>query len=358
VLTVCSLSIAVAAVVALVGISNGFARSFHDVYASHGVDLVVSRRGAADRLSSAMDESAADRIHHLEGIDRAAGLLLETMSLEKQEIYGIPTLGIRPDSWLLRDYRLVEGRSLQEGDGRSVLLGVQLAARIGRGAGEKVVFFEDEEYDVAGVFESFSAWENSSLILPLEELQRLTDREAQLTYVNVVLEGRASQEALNRAVQSIEAMEDRLLAMPTEDFVETDARMRLAGAMAWMTSSIALLIGATGIFSTMMTSVYERTHEIGILRAVGWRQSRVVRMILMESGLLSLSAAFLGSLGGILITWAMSYAPAVAGTIVPAIDGWVILLAFLIAVAIGLLGASYPAFRAARLAPTQALRHD
>jgi putative ABC transport system permease protein len=112
------------------------------------------------------------------------------------------------------------------------------------------------------------------------------------------------------------------------------------------------------MFNTMMASVYERTREIGILRAIGWRQTRVIRMILMEASLLSIVAAALGSLAGLLITWGLSRAPVVAGTVVPSIDFQVIGLGFGIAVLIGLLGAAYPAFRGARLVPTEALRHE
>jgi putative ABC transport system permease protein len=356
-LTLCALSTAVAAVVALIGISRDFARSFREVYAVHGIDLVVSRKGAADRLSSAVDESVAERIRTIDGVAKAAGVLLETLSLEEERIYGVPTMGIRTDSWMLHDYRLKSGRSLAPGDAKVVWLGIQLASRLGPEAGRRVRLFEDE-YAVVGVFESFSAWENSSMIMPLNELQRLTDRRGQVTYVNVVLDTLAERMAATRAARDIEALDGRLLAMPTEDFVRTDTRMRLAGAMAWMTSAIALLIGAIGMLNTMITSVFERTREIGILRAIGWKQSRVVRMVLLEAGLLSLASAVAGSLCGIVIIWGLSRAPAVSGTISPAVDWSVIARAFLMAFVIGLLGAAYPAFRAARLIPTEALRHE
>lgn len=357
-LTLCALSTAVAAVVALVGIANGFTRSFSDIYEGHGVDLVVSRKGAADRLSSEMAQAAASRIGQLEVVHGTAGLLLETLSLEEAGVYGVPTLGIEPDSWLLQDYRITAGRNLQASDRKAVLLGVQLALRLQQQVGSQIVLFEDEVFDIVGVFESFSAWENSSMVMPMGELQRLTDRPAQVTYVNVRLEAPVGSESVAQAVHEIEAMDDRLLALPTEDFVKTDTRMRLASGMAWMTSSIALLIGCIGLFNTMMTSVYERTREIGVLRAIGWRQWRVVRMVLAEAGLLSVAAGVIGSVGGVLLTWGMSRSPAVAGTISPSVDWQVITQGFVIAIVIGLLGAAYPAYQAAKLVPTEALRHE
>jgi len=357
-LTLCALSTAVAAVVALVGIANGFTRSFAAMYEGHDVDLVVSRKGAADRLSSEMAQSAADDIARLAGVRDTAGLLLETLSLEKAGLYGVPTMGVRPDSYLLRQYRVQEGRSFRPGDRKAVLLGVQLALRLKQEVGSRIVLFEEEAFEVIGIFESYSAWENSSMVMPLAELQRLTGRPDQITYVNVILERPVSSEKVARVGRAIEAMDNRLLALPTEDFVETDTRMQLASGMAWMTSSIALLIGCIGLFNTMMTSVYERTREIGVLRAIGWRQSRVVRMVLAAAGLLSLAAAVIGSVAGVVLTWGMSRAPFVAGAISPAVGWDVILQGTVIAVVIGLLGAAYPAYHAAKLVPTEALRHE
>lgn len=357
-LTVCGLSAAVAAVVALVGVSNGFMHSFNAVYESHNVDLVVSRKGAADRLSSAMDEAFAERIGGLEHVKRASALLLETMSLEQEGVYGIPMMGIRPESAMMSDYTIRDGRRISADDERVVLLGSQLATRLEQKLGDRVVFFEEEGFEVVGIFESYSTLENGSIIMPMAELQRLTDRKGQVTFVNVMLSGPPTSAAVEAAVNAIEGMDDKLSAMPTQDFVKTDTRIRIAGAMAWMTSSIALLIGAIGMLNTMMTSVYERTREIGILRAIGWTKLRIVRMILIEASLLSVAAATLGILVGVFATWWMSRVPSVAGTISPHVDWSVTLQGFTLAVAIGLLGASYPAYRGARLVPRAALRHE
>jgi putative ABC transport system permease protein len=355
-LTVLGLSTAIAAVVALVGIANGFVRSFSDVYAEHGVDIVVSRKGAADRISSAMDQSYIEQFRNVEGIDDASGFLLETMSLEEIGAYGLPAMGVDPQSRMLDDYRILAGRSFQQGDKKVALLGNQLVPRLAEKVGEQIEFFEDEAFEVVGIFESSSAWENGSLILPVAELQRLTGRPDQVTFVNIVLAGTPTQQDVERVATQIEAIDNKLAALPTADFVKTDARMQIAGSMAWMTSSIALLIGAIGMLNTMMTSIFERTREIGILKAVGWTRSRIVRMVLMEATLLSLAASVVGIAMGIVGTWCLSYAPSVGGIIAPYFDTQVVIQGVLLAAVIGWVGAAYPAYRASQLLPTEALR--
>ncbi len=367
-LTLFALSTAIGAVVALLGIAKGFTKSFADVYRAHAVDIVVSRQGSADRLSSAVDESMVGTIENLDAVERAAAVLLETLSLEDEGVYGIPTLGIKKDSWLLDDYEMVQeehpSRSQNDsGDAensefeRSLWVGIHLADRLEVAAGDNVRLF-DEPYKIRGVYSSASTWENGSMIVPLDTLQELTDRSGQATYINVVLRQPVTGQLAETAIQQIAALDSRLLPLATDEFVETDTRMQLAGAMAWMTSGIALIIGAIGTLNTMLTSVLERTKEIGILRAIGWPRRRVIRMILCESLGLAFLAAVLGTLFALLMTWLLSQAPEAKGLLDPAIDQVVILEGFLLAMGIGVLGALLPAWRAAQMLPTEAFRES
>lgn len=386
VLTLLALATAIAAVVSLQGISRGFTRSFGEVYTAHSVDIVVSRAGSADRLSSSIDQDFAEKIAKLPEVNRTAAVLLDTLSLEDEGIYGIPAMGIAPDSWLRRDYEIQSAKNNEiapndrrttqndtppSSDGstqaagtrpaeRTVWLGVHLAERLGVGPGGTVNLF-DEPYRVAALFKSRSTWENGAMIFDLAELQRLTDRQRQATYINVVLNppvaGQSQVQArAQRAIAAIKQLDSKLLPLATQEFVDTDTRMKLAGAMAWMTSMIALILGAIGTLNTMLTSVMERTKEIGILRAIGWPKRRVVCMILLESCSLALLASLLGTGLAMLLTWGLAQAPIVKGVLSPAIDGGIVMQGFMLAIAIGLLGALLPAWRAAQLLPTEAFR--
>ncbi|MCD0459359.1 ABC transporter permease [Roseiconus lacunae] len=353
-LTLIALSVAVASVVALRGIAKGFTHSFADIYRSHAVDVVVSRQGTADRLSSSVGEESVQAIASVGGVSRTAGVLLETMSLEERQVFGIPTMGIARESWLRDDYQWIETVEEVPANAKQLSLGSNLAQRVGLRAGDETLIFE-EPFVVAGVFESRSVWENGSMIMPLDQLQLLTDRAGQVTYINVVLEASLDSDQADEIVASIESIDGRLHALPTEEFVGSDTRMKLASAMAWMTSVIALVIGAIGTLNTMMTSVLERTREIGVLRAVGWPKRRVVRMILAESLCLSLLATVIGSLLAYLTCVGLSRHPAASGVLVPSIDTLTVIEGALLAILIGLAGAIFPALRAASVPPTRAL---
>lgn len=361
-LTVAALTTAMTAIVALLGVCNGFKRAFSDVYGAHGIDIVVSRQGSADRLSSAVDVEVVSRLAELPAINRVSGVLLETLSLEEQGVYGVPTMGLVPDSWLLDDYEsagtgTADDASVQFSQGRApeLLVGQNLAQRLAIRPGDQLSLF-DEPFRVAGVFRSRSVWENGSLILPLEQLQRLTGRDGQVTYINVVLHRGSGQPDPEAAAAAIEALDSRLLALATADFVRTDTRLKLADAMAWMTSLVAVVIGGVGTLNTMLTSVHERTREIGILRAIGWPRRRIVLMILAESLCLAATAAVIGCLAAVGLTWLLSQTAAGGGLLVPVIDLPIMATGLALATGIGLLGAWLPARRAARLQPTAAFR--
>lgn len=354
-LTLIALVMAVASVVALRGIAAGFTESFSQIYQTHAVDIVVSRQGSADRLSSSVGESAIEKIQSLANVERAAGVLLETLSLEDQQVFGIPTMGIAADSWLRDDFRWREQLAAEELPANRLSLGVHLAERVGLSTGDTVMIFEDP-FVVDGVFESGSVWENGSMVMPLRQLQTLSDRQGQITYVNVILKPGVGAEQAESVVDEIQSIDNRLLAMTTKEFVGTDTRMQIASAMAWMTSIIALAIGAVGTLNTMMTSVLERTREIGVLRAVGWPRRRVIAMVISESLVLALLASVAGCLLAFAATNAMSKHPAVQGVLDPSIGPGTIVEGTVLAVVIGLLGAILPAKRAASVMPTEAIR--
>jgi putative ABC transport system permease protein len=145
--------------------------------------------------------------------------------------------------------------------------------------------------------------------------------------------------------------------MPGKEYADTASELKLARSAAWLTSTVALIVGAIGTLNTMVMSVFERVQEIGVLRAIGWKKSRVMRWILLESLLLALVGAILGTLIGAASTRFLSTLPIATRLISGEIEPTIVAQGFAIALFVGLLGGAYPAYRAARFLPTEALRH-
>jgi putative ABC transport system permease protein len=121
---------------------------------------------------------------------------------------------------------------------------------------------------------------------------------------------------------------------------------------------IALLIGSIGILNTMAMSVLERTQEIGALRAIGWRRSRIVRMILGESLILGLAGAMAGIAVATVLLFILSQSSVVRGWIAPELDLGAACLGLVLSVLMAIIGGLFPAYRGSCYSPAEAMRYE
>ncbi len=148
--------------------------------------------------------------------------------------------------------------------------------------------------------------------------------------------------------------DDYALVVPAELLAEQQRTKRIFDIVMVALASISLLVGGIGIMNIMLASVLERTREIGIRRAIGARQNDIIRQFVMETTLIAVAGGTIGLLMGIGLSRLIA---SFAGwsTIV---TGGSLLLAFSVSVLIGLVFGVYPALKAARLDPIQALHYE
>jgi putative ABC transport system permease protein len=147
---------------------------------------------------------------------------------------------------------------------------------------------------------------------------------------------------------------DFSVIVPAELLAEQKRTEQLFNTVMVAIASISLLVGGIGIMNIMLAAILERTREIGVRRAVGARQSDIVRQFVVEAMLIS----FAGGLVGIVLGFVMS-------ELIAWFAGWStvvtvgsILLAFLVSISVGLVFGIYPAMKAARLDPVEAIRYE
>jgi putative ABC transport system permease protein len=108
--------------------------------------------------------------------------------------------------------------------------------------------------------------------------------------------------------------------------------------------------------NTMLMTVFERTHEICILLALGWRRGRIIRMVLWESALIGLFGGVAGVLIGAVGVKVLGRMPAIRGLLEPDLSLNLLMVSVAIAITVGVISGLYPAWRSSRLAPSRALR--
>jgi putative ABC transport system permease protein len=358
-LTIIGLAVAVAAVVSLVGVATGFEQSFIGMYDQRGIDLVVQGTGAGTKLNNALPEEYFEKLKGIEGVKQVLGGSVDLISFPERGLISVPINGWPAGSALYDRLTVTSGKKLEAEDDRGVMLGRELAANLGKKVGDKVQIY-DRDFTVAAVFESGVVFENGAVIILLDVMQKLISQEGKITGFTIQVEKPISDEKLEQIRQEIEALgKDSgvgVVAKAPADFVNSIDEIRTARAVAWITSAIAIFIGAIGMLNTMVMSVFERTREIGTLRAIGWKKSRIAQMVISESLLLSIGGAIAGSLAGIALTKFLSTLPNGAGFMSGNIPPPVIAQGFAVAILVGLFGAIYPALWSANLLPTEALR--
>jgi len=356
-LTVSGLAIGIAAVVALLGIAWGFERSFLAIYEAKGIDLVVVRAGVSDRLTSNLDAALGGKLRRMPGVRDVAGSLMDAVSFEEANLVSVLVNGWEAGSLLFKGIRMLDGRPFRADEPRGAMLGRFLALNLGKKVGDRVDIV-GEPFAVVGIFESENLLENGGVIIPLRAHQAMMGREGQVTGFVLAADRPDDRSALEALGRRIERELPGTAASPARDYVQGDMQIRLAKTMAWSTSVVALLLGALGVLNTMVMAVFERTREIGVLRALGWRRRRVLALILGESLALGLIGATFGTGLAFAGVRVLAGLPSTGGFISPHLPPAAVALGLGLGVSLSVVGGLYPALRGAGLDPTEALRHE
>lgn len=353
-LTIVGLAVAVTAVVSLVGVAESLESSFLSLYTQRGADLVVQRRGGAVQLSKGIPLSLGDRIRELSLVREVIAGLMDMVSFEDHDLFMVIVNGWEPTCPVLDRVKVIAGRRLQSGDRNCVMLGRILAANLSKHPGDTVEIYA-QPFNVVGVFESFSVYENGAAFMLLDDLQQQMDRPGQVTGFVVQSNSRGDRRTLDELRRQIESLDPEVAATPCAEFVSSLNQMKVTRTMSWLTSSIAVLIGAIGVLNTMAMSVFERRGEIGALRAIGWRRRRVIELILLEAVLLAVIGAIVGVLSGISVIFFLSHWHVTSGLIQGDISLRAIVEGVILAALMALLGAAYPAIQSANRSPVELL---
>ena len=351
-LTLAGISIGIAAVVTLVGISSGFEQSWASGMKARGTDIVVSNMGSA-LAPKPFSAGVRDRIASLAGVAAICSIFVDLTSIEDSSMMVVSAREWGGFSW--SNLKLISGRMPRDANEPAVVLGQTAAEVLKKKVGDPLTI-EAKELSVVGIVDGGALVENGSVILSLPLFQGITGNEGKINILDIRVAPGMSEDGVKRLCAQINNAVPEARAMLAGEHVGNSEAYRFIRAMSWGTSLLAVIVGVLGVMNTMLMTVFERKQEICILLAIGWKRGRIISMVLCESALLG----FLGGIAGVLIGTigvnVMEKLPAIHGLLEPDLSGRLFISSVLIAVAVGVVSGIYPAWRSSRLTPSHALQ--
>ncbi len=382
-LTMLGIVIGVAAVITLVTIGRGATVQVANEIAGLGSNLLQVRPGARHRGPGGVrapikrfkpkDVEAIAR--EVNGIRALAPMAFKTLLVVAgNDNWKTRVAGTDNGYFPTRNWPLRAGRQFSEAEltaGRPVcILGTTVARELFGNDDPlgRTLRLDRVSCQVIGVLESkgpspYGSDQDDQILVPLRAFQRRIagSDDVDLIYVSAIDSSVAAR--VKRAIETLMREHRRLPRGEDDDFNVRDMRevvsrvtstTRTLTALLGAVAAVSLLVGGIGIMNIMLVSVTERTREIGIRLAIGAREQEVLMQFLVEAVVLSAAGGVIGILLGLASAWAGTRMLGVPLVFNPTI----VAVSFLFSTLIGILFGYFPARRAARLDPIQALRHE
>lgn len=388
-LTILGIVIGVSSVVFLVSFGKGHEAYITNLFTSMGANAIyITSVNMGQEISGGVANLTMEDAEALADPNKAPSVSVVAPFAEKMSMvsYGnenktATIMGVTPEIRDVIEYPLAAGDFISEQDIRRVTN----VAVLGHKAYEKLfgtsnaigksIRVAGRKFEVIGVLESkgaFMTGMDDFVMMPLTTMQSriLTQTSARGRPVQTIAVRAINTEQIDNAREqaaSILRQRHHIKKGDDDDFSVMDMREIINRMQATLgvfqiflgsVGAISLIVGGIGIMNIMLVSVAERTREIGIRKAVGAKRRDILRQFLVESAILSLSGGIVGLLIAGLGSLSVSGMNLGGYVLTAPISPDIVLIALSIAVFIGLVSGSYPAFRAASLDPIQSLRHE
>lgn len=380
-LTLIGIFIGIAAVVSLMSIGQGLEAVITEQFEMMGTDKVmVYPEGGFFGIGSGSEltEGDMDFINKISGVKIATAFLSKMGRIEYKGVVKYTwLLGMPTDEGLeiitdMQQWKIKEGRNIKEGDKKKVVIGKLLAdgtlldSKIDIGNSIKI---QDVGFEVVGIVDEIgNPQDDAQVYITLEDAREIAEEPEKVDFIFIKLQKTADVSTTAEKIRKelakyrdVEKGEEDFVVQTMDELMDTYSTVfDVVIAVLIGIAAISLVVGGIGIMNTMYTSVLERTKEIGIMKAVGARNSQVMWLFLIEAGMLGLVGGIIGIIFGMSLAELVILGAVQAGVTMlkayfpPYLIVGSLFFSFLIGAASGVL----PAKKASELKPIDALRYE
>jgi len=380
-LTMLGIFIGIAAVVSLISLGQGLEKAITDQFQAMGTNkILVYPAGGMFGIGSSVtiDDSDLRIVQNARGIKDAGGILQKAGKIQFGSenkytwVAGIPTDSSKKIIIDTSNFKIAKGRDLKSNDKYKAVAGIRFSQADvfdkPVNDGDKIKI-EGIKFEIIGQMESIgNPDDDSSLLIPLDTANELFDANNEYSVIMAeVVEGEDISnvaESLKRNLRrhrDVEEGEEDFNLQTFEELMESFSSIfAIVQGVLIGIASISLIVGGVGIMNTMYTAVLQRTNEIGVMKAIGARNSDILLLFLIESGFLGMVGGAVGILIGFGMSKLVELAAAQGGlAILKAYFPWYLIVgALAFSFIIGSIAGVWPARQASKLKPVDALRYE
>ncbi|MCW3133910.1 MAG: ABC transporter permease [Methanophagales archaeon] len=376
-LTILGITVGIGAVIALMSIGYGMQESITGQL-TEMADLIMVMPGRLDfetaymELGSFTERDLRD-VERIKGVKEAAAMMGKMFETEyKGEKFMVEIVGVDPSDIGALFGEVVkpeEGRYLRENDHKTCTIGYSIAKD----------YFDDEigvndrvtingsKFRVVGVLKKqggFRSEVDSQIYVTKRDSMTILDND---DISNIFVRVRDIEEAeeiadeIEERIDENHKLDDFTSAMTMGSSIKRlESVFGILQVVLIAIASISLIVAAMGIMNTMLMSVMERTHEIGVMKAIGAKNRNILLLFLLEAGIVSVIGGVFGCIAGIFAAKAISFGIVtkfgveIAAIVKPA----VLFGAVVVAMLVGILSGLYPARKASKMSPVEAVRYE
>ena len=355
VLTVIGIAVACAGSLAVTGLIQGVQDSLEQGMEEPGVDFIVGERASFSLVGGSIPESLGPKLAEVAGVSDVSGVLFNVETVDNSA--NVVVSGWPRDSFLWKSLDLTGGRIPASGENRSIVVGQSIAGALKKTVGDEIDI-RFTKFKIVGIAR-FSSYLNQNIVLiPLDALQEFLSRRDSVTFFQIRLARPIDPERATQVRTGLTAAAGNYAVFDNGEFTSDIRLIGIIRAIAETISVIMLGLALLLVATTLLMAVNERTYEIGVLAALGWSDFGILSLIVLEGVLMTAVGAALGIGLGVGVMEIASRSSLAAGYLRPYITLALVVRTVSLTIAIGTLGALYPAWRATRLDPAEALRRQ